>query len=209
VAVADAGPPGAVLLYALIWIVVFPRRPRHRTSGVQRRPPRTGAEATGGAGDLGRRVVRHGGDVVLPANHGPHGISDLLASAARSSPAWLARFQTSVAASLHGDGRTVALVLAVLSVVIGIGPLLVQRATPFLIMGTAVVIDFWIMGQSFGGIVAGIATDPNTGPLLVLLAVALFLKDGPRLRRPTAWPVPQPTQASDALSSGAPTLAPG
>jgi hypothetical protein len=33
---------------------------------------------------------------------------------------------------------------------------------------------FWVIGQDFGGILAGGATDPNAGPLYVLLALSLY-----------------------------------
>jgi hypothetical protein len=32
----------------------------------------------------------------------------------------------------------------------------------------------WIPGQAFGGILAGGMTDPNSGPLLVLIALAYW-----------------------------------
>ncbi len=31
-----------------------------------------------------------------------------------------------------------------------------------------------MFGEAFGGIFTGLATDPNTGPLLVLLALAVY-----------------------------------
>lgn len=33
---------------------------------------------------------------------------------------------------------------------------------------------FWVVGQDFGGILAGHATDPSAGPLYVLLAFSLY-----------------------------------
>jgi hypothetical protein len=33
---------------------------------------------------------------------------------------------------------------------------------------------YWVLGQGFGGIFAGGATDPNAGPLFILLAVAML-----------------------------------
>jgi hypothetical protein len=40
----------------------------------------------------------------------------------------------------------------------------------------------WLIGQSLGGLTTGEATDPNIGPLLVLLAAALW----PRTALPPA-----------------------
>jgi hypothetical protein len=42
------------------------------------------------------------------------------------------------------------------------------------VAGVALSLDFWLLGQSLGGLTTGMATDPNTGPLFVLLALALF-----------------------------------
>jgi hypothetical protein len=41
----------------------------------------------------------------------------------------------------------------------------------------------WVFAEAFGGIMAGGATDPNSGPLLVLLALAFW-----PLRTPSAAP---------------------
>ena len=35
-------------------------------------------------------------------------------------------------------------------------------------------LDFWVLGQAFGQVFTGMATDPDTGPLLVLLALAVY-----------------------------------
>ena len=32
----------------------------------------------------------------------------------------------------------------------------------------------WVIGENFGGILTGQATDPNTGPLLVLVTLAYW-----------------------------------
>jgi hypothetical protein len=43
-----------------------------------------------------------------------------------------------------------------------------------LVLGAALALDFWVFGEAFGQPFSGIATDPNTGPLLVLLALTLY-----------------------------------
>ena len=42
------------------------------------------------------------------------------------------------------------------------------------IAGSAVSLCFWIVGQSLGSYYSGVATDPNTAPLLILLGVAVL-----------------------------------
>jgi hypothetical protein len=66
-------------------------------------------------------------------------------------------------------------VLAVALVIIAIGvylPRPAARATLILALVVAAVI--WVVGEAFGMILAGGATDPNSGPLLALLAVAYW-----------------------------------
>ena len=42
----------------------------------------------------------------------------------------------------------------------------------------------WIVGENFGAMLTGMATDPNTGPLLILLAAAYWpLRRARRVRR--------------------------
>jgi hypothetical protein len=195
-----SGAPGAVLLYALIGVVVWPRRTTTRT-------PAAGdsAAAAGPWGEIGTRlawaVIWLGMAALwlLPANDGSNGASATLTAAAGSSPHWLAAFQTWLAGILHGEGTAVAVVLAVVSVGIGIGPL-VRRPTLFLIAGAALSVDFWILGQSLGGITTGIATDPNAGPLFVLFALAL-LPDG-AATRPSSTPEPWARRYEWARASG-------
>ena len=181
-----SGAPGAVLLYAVIGILVWPpRSPKVDATQMQ------SASAGGPVGELGGRVAW--GVIWLamavlwlfPTNDGPDGVGNALTNAAGSSPAWLAHFQTSLAGVLHDGGPAVSMALALLSLVIGIGPFVTRRFTVFLIVGAGLSMDYWVLGQSFGGIATGIATDPNTGPLFVLLALSLFPNSAPVRRLPT------------------------
>ena len=49
-----------------------------------------------------------------------------------------------------------------------------RHTTAFLVAGAALALDYWVFGEAFGGMFTGLATDPNTGPLLVLLALAVY-----------------------------------
>ena len=64
--------------------------------------------------------------------------------------------------------------LAIGSLVIGFGPLVFRRPTPVPRPRVACWRRFfWVSGQGLGGIFTGSGTDPNTGPLIVLLALAM------------------------------------
>jgi hypothetical protein len=73
-----------------------------------------------------------------------------------------------------GNGLPIALVLAGASVAIGVAVAANWRAKPFLIAAIVFNLAYWVLGQGFGGIFAGGATDPNAGLLFVVLAYALW-----------------------------------
>jgi hypothetical protein len=166
------GAPGAALLYLAVGLVVWPKK-----SGGHRSGP---AAAEGLLGESGGQtmwaVVWCGLGVMwlLPASTNGGALSAALRGAAAGEPGWLAHVQLSVAHALGNGGTSVAVGAAVLSFVIGFGPLIARRPTIFLIAGVAMALDFWVLGEAFGQIFSGMATDPNTGPLLVLLALAIY-----------------------------------
>jgi hypothetical protein len=66
-------------------------------------------------------------------------------------------------------------VLAVALVIIAVGVYLpppVMRAT--LVLAVVVAAVIWVFGEAFGEIMAGGATDVNSGPLLALLALSYW-----------------------------------
>ena len=44
----------------------------------------------------------------------------------------------------------------------------------FLIAGIVLSLAYWVVGEGLGGLFQGGATDPNSGPLLVLLACSVY-----------------------------------
>jgi hypothetical protein len=67
---------------------------------------------------------------------------------------------------------------------IGIGALARRTRMPAAALGLALAVVFWVFGQQFGQLFSGQATDPNTGPVLALMAIALLAvgRDGLRTR---------------------------
>jgi hypothetical protein len=156
------GAPGAVLLYALIGLLVWPGR--------------------GPGGLLGVRGARTAWCALwlvmawlwleAPSN-GPNVITATL-DAAPSGMVWLSNAQVQVANAVEGAGVPIALVLAALSAAIGVAVAVNWRARAFLWLSIVLNLAFWVLGQGFGGMFAGGATDPNAGPLFVLLAFVLY-----------------------------------
>ena len=192
------GAPGAALLYAAIGLLVWPRDAGPAVSGP--------AAAEGPLGERGGQavwaVVWSGMGILwlLPANRAGGSISGAISGAVSGEPGWLAHVQLSVAHAFGGGGGAVAVVCGVLSFVIGLGPLVSRHTTVFLVAGAALALDYWMFGEAFGQIFTGLATDPNTGPLLVLLALALYPN---RVRAASPGPLPDHLPDGLAAPSGA------
>ena len=155
------GAPGAVLLYGLIGLIVWPNG----------RP----------GGLLGARGARAAWATLwllmaylwLVEAGGANAISNAI-NAAPSGMSWLSSVQNSAANGAKGNGVIIALVLGALSIAIGIAVAVNWKAKTFLIIAIVLNLVYWVVGQGFGGIFKGGATDPNAGLLFILLAYTLY-----------------------------------
>ncbi len=189
------GAPGAVLLYGLIGLLVWPddeaEGVEHSASTASAVPEgaadgatqsRRGVGTAAGAGLIGER----GGLIVwsvlwlsatalwcLSVNRMANATSEALKTASGNSMHWLASLQTSLASTTKGHGAAIAIVLAILSLAIGVG-VWTRFRREALLLGVLLSTLYWALGQSLGGFTTGHATDPNAGPLFVLLALALL-----------------------------------
>jgi hypothetical protein len=156
------GAPGAVLLYALVGLAVWPTRRPGGLLGVR------GARIAWAALWLLTAWLW-----LAPQNSSPGSITAAI-KAAPSGMGWLTSVQHWAATAANGNGLPIALVLALLSAAIGVAVAVNWRAKPFVIVAIALNIVYWVLGQGFGGIFTGSGTDPNTAPLLILLACVLY-----------------------------------
>ena len=164
-----SGAPGAVIIYALLAVLLWPVE----TEGafVAARP-------------LGVRPAHLAWLVlwgslayfaVQSANRTAQGLHQMVSGMATGEPGWLASLDRDAASLLAGQGGVTAVVLAVVlaAVAVGIyGPVPAVRAA--VVLAIVVAVAIWVVGENFGMILAGSATDPNSGPLLVLLAIAYW-----------------------------------
>ncbi len=163
------GAPGAVLLYALVGILAWPT---HRPAGAS-------ITSSGPVGDLGGRLawaLLWAGSGVLclvPANWRHGAIASTLASGSAGEPAVLASLDRHAANLVAGQDLGVAIALAVLQLAVAAGVLGRWHRNVWVAAGAALAVVFWVLGQDLGGLLTGQTTDPNTGPLLVLLALCL------------------------------------
>ena len=156
-----------MLLYALIAILVWPSAPPsvgHPTSVA------TAGPARGTATQLVWLVLwgSFAHYLLLPANRAPGAISELL-SHTDGQPGWIAAIMDSLSRAADHRGVEISVVLAVLCAGIALAVLTKTLIRPAVVLAAALGILFWI-AQGLGGIFTGQGTDPNTGPLLILLA---------------------------------------
>jgi hypothetical protein len=91
-----------------------------------------------------------------------------------------------------------ATLVGLIAVTVGLGVVWPQTRRAALACGMLVATVFWVVGQDLGAIMSGQGTDPGTGPLVVLLALALW----PRPVRPA--PAVSESAATGTLWEGRP-----
>jgi hypothetical protein len=119
---------------------------------------------------------------------------------AGGQPGWLAALGRDAAALVAHQGLAVSIVLAAVLAAVAIGVYLpAPAARAVLVLAVVVAALIWVIGEAFGGILAGGATDPNSGLPLILLAVAYWPA------RPVTAPPPGPADVPAGLAGkGAP-----
>ncbi len=178
---ALTGAPGGVLMYGLIGLMCWPRAPRR--GGAEDSAP-VGIASSASAQGIGRSItpiaVWSGYWCVaavlflVPDNRTPSSVQSAIVGMADGEPGWFSHFLTSVGNQFAHTGTQTAWVLALLSLVVGLGPLLVRRPGWFLAGGAVLSLAMWVGAQGLvGDVFSGSGTDPNTGPLLILLAAAM------------------------------------
>jgi len=144
------GAPGAALLYAFLAVLAWPRAESASAA-------RATSVARGSPLGRGARVAWF----VLWAT-----MAGLMLAAPAASSSLTAGGGTKAAVVTIGFAAVFALVAA--------GLLVPVTVRPALVLAVIAALALWGAGEDFGGIFSGSATDPNTGPLLVLIALAFW-----------------------------------
>jgi len=156
------GAPGAVLLYAIIGAIVWPNG---RPGGL--------------LGIRGARIA-WGGLWLLMAwlwLEAPSSSANAISGAIGSAPSgmsWLSTLQLWATHATQGNGLVFAIILALISIAIGLAVALDWHPKVFLVAAVVLNLVYWVVGQGFGGIFQGGATDPNAGLLFVVFAGAMY-----------------------------------
>jgi hypothetical protein len=175
-----SGAPGAVIIYALLAVLLWPAD-RHG-GGTGAPAPFTAARAVGARAARALWLVLWlslAWFALQPGSRAPQALHDMIAGMASGEPGWLATIDGKAAALVAHQGLAASIALAVVFTLVAAGVYLPPPgARDALVLAIMVAAVIWVVGQAFGMILAGGATDPNSGLLLVMLALAYWPVQG-------------------------------
>jgi hypothetical protein len=179
------GAPGAVIIYALLAVLLWP-------ADRDIAAPFTAARAVGA--HVARALwlllwLSLAYFALTPANRAPQGLNGMIAGMESGEPGWLSDIDKGAASLVANQGLAASIVLAVALVLIAVGVYLPSSAAKAtLVLAIVVALVIWVVGEGLGTILTGGGTDPNSGPLLVLLAL-------------TYWPITTVTAAAPSADT--------
>jgi hypothetical protein len=184
------GAPGSALLYAVLAAAAWPRRDASREG------PATWLRFAWAGLWVGAAVFQ-----ALPGQNTGKAVASALTGGTDSAPAWLANLEGSAGSWAAHHGVLVVTLLVAAEVLIGVGVLSQRTRVPALALGLALTLTFWVMGQDLGALYTGQATDPNSGPLIALMAIALLHRGNVERTAGKSWTTRQlPTRGTSPMS---------
>jgi hypothetical protein len=193
------GAPGAAVLYVLLAVLIWPRHALLEGLAAQSRIAAAGpAASVAAASRLGPQWPRlfwlllwgSSAYFLLQAQvRAPGDLSSTIAGMAGGEPGWLASIDRSVANTVGSSGGVVSVVLAITFLLVGLAVSIPAATRPALTLAIMSAAAIWLLTENLGGIFTGTGTDPNTGPLLILLAAAYWPLAPQRRETPETPPV--------------------
>jgi hypothetical protein len=161
------GAPGAVILYALLAVLLWPAdtdpgAPFVAGRAVGRRPARA------------LWLVLWGSLAffsLTPASRAPQAISGTISDMAAGEPSWLGWIDGHAASALAHQGLAASIMLAAAFAIIAAGIYFSARSV--IIAALVITLALWL-AQGLGGIFTGMSTDVESAPLLALIALAFW-----------------------------------
>jgi hypothetical protein len=176
------GGPGAVLFYAVLAVLLWPSRgPNAPFVAARTVGPKT-ARAIWAAVWLVLALL-----TLVGRGRSPRALHDIVVKTSTGQPGWLLRIDGWSEAVLLHDGTTVAIVFASFCILVAVCVYLRPTVTQVvLVAAMTMVAVVWVAVQNVGGDLAGGATDPNSGLLVLLFALAYWPLVPARSRAPAA-----------------------
>lgn len=184
------GGPGGVLFYAVLAVLLWPSEGSNKPFLAARTVGLKAARAIWVAiwGLLALLSV-------VGSGRSSQALHNLVAGLNNGQPGWLGHIDSVSESFFLHHGAPAAILLAVVCLAVAVGVFLPpQIAQVTLAVAITMFAVIWVAVQNFGGILAGSATDPNSGLLIIVLAL-------------TYWPVATSRHGSvDDPSNGKLTL---
>jgi len=162
-----SGGPGGVLFYAVLAVLLWPSEGSDQ--------PFVAARTVGVGAAKAIWTVVWGILAVLSlvgSGRSPQALHDLVAGMNSGEPGWLAHIDRVSESFFLQHGTTAAVLLAIVCGLVALRVYLPpQVAQVTLVVAIAVFAVIWVAVQNFGGVLAGGATDPNSGLLVIILAL--------------------------------------
>ncbi len=166
------GAPGAVIIYALLALLLWP------ADRADQKPSFVAARTVGAPIAKALWFVLWGSlayFAVLGANRSPRGLHNLIKTEGNGEPGWVAWIDRHAANVVDHRGLAVTITLSVLLAIVAVGTYLPKSfANATVVLAAVMGLTFWVVGENFGALFTNGATDVNSGPLLVLLAVSYW-----------------------------------
>jgi hypothetical protein len=166
------GAPGAVIVYALLAVLLWP-------ADETAEAPFEAARAVGAHAARALWLVLWGSLVYFTFasnNDAPGALSGQITDMADDEPAWLTSIMNHAANLTNARDLGISIVLGVLLAAIAVSVYLpwLRARRACLVVALVFCAVIWVVVQAFGGVFQGMATDPNTGPVLAVLALAYW-----------------------------------
>ncbi|GAA2491273.1 hypothetical protein [Streptomyces longisporus] len=181
------GAPGAALLYALVALTLWPRTDHPG-------PSIADGGVLGGVAARWAWLLLWIGTAALELEPAAHVPAAQLSNTGEEEPAVIAAVNHAVGGLVSGWAALFVVVLGLLQVAVGAGVLTARTRRAALSAGIALAVATGLLGQDLGGLLTGHATDPGTGPPLVLFALTLWPRatygrrtEVPPSSRPVPW----------------------
>jgi len=181
------GGPGGVLFYALLAVLLWPVPGNDE--------PFVAARAVGGVGARAIWVFVWMSLAVLSvvgSGRSPKALRDLVADVESGEPGWIAHLDRFTESFMLHHGTATAVSFAIFCAAVAVGIHLPTWGVRVL-LGLVILVfaGIWVTIQNFGGVLTGLATDPNSGPLVILLALMY-------------WPLKHTSRSASAEIGSAP-----
>jgi hypothetical protein len=155
------GAPGAALLYSVIAVLAWPARDGDSSSA----PSRWAIPA------WATLWVAGAGLQIAAGNNTGMTFSMMFRSAASDNSGWIGRIDTSLS-RIHYSNEFVALLVGI-EILVALWAFVPGRVRQLsATTGALIAAAAWLLVQGLGDLTNGQATDPNAGPLILLLALA-------------------------------------